>query len=267
MRVLNKHTFHLIDEWISKIIINFLIVQFVFVSISVSIDVFYESNLINIERILRLYLKKEFHKIWQLKAEANNSTNMIKSCFIEVVESQIELRRLWNHQVNEDISHLRLRFVWNTANMYEFFKIDSLYSYRDRDSSWRNNSCAVDCCVVTARLLSLEFIIQDREDFITDEWRKSFFLLQRSFFRLIIRSWEKLFNDECFRIRNDFYVILLQFLNTLNRKLREDNFLSVVELWNLCTSDMHQFFFSKTRYFVCSKYNVRLFTHAQNSVN
>jgi hypothetical protein len=87
MRVLNKHTFRLIDEWISKIIIDFLIVQFVFMSIFVSIDVFYESNLIKIERILRLYLKKEFHKIWQLETEANNSTNMIKSCFIKIVES------------------------------------------------------------------------------------------------------------------------------------------------------------------------------------
>ncbi len=267
MRVLNKHTFHLIDEWISKIIIDFLIVQFVFVSISVSIDVFYESNLINIERVLRLYLKKKFHKIWQLKAEANNSINMIKFCFIEIVESQIELRRLWSHQVNEDISHLRLRLVSNIASMYEFFKIDSLYFYRDRDSSWRNNSCAVDCCVMTTRLLNLKFIIQDKKDFIINEWRKSFFLLQRSFLRFIIRSWKKSFNDECFRIRNDFYVILLQSLNISNKRLRKNNFLFVVELWNLCTSDMHQFFFSKTRYFDCSKCNVRLFTHAQNSVN
>jgi hypothetical protein len=267
MRVLNKHTSHLINEWISKIIIDFLIVQFVFVSIFVSIDVFYESNLIKIERILRLYLKKEFHKIWQLEVKANNSTNMIKFCFIEVVESQIEFRRLWNHQVNEDISHLRLQLVSSNVSMYEFFKIDSLYSYRDRDSSWRNISCAIDCCVVATRLLNLEFIVQDKENFITNEWRKSFFLLQRSFLRLIIRSWKKLFNDECFQIRNNFYVIFLQSLNTSNKRLREDNFLSVVELWNLCTSDMHQLFFSKTRYFVCSKCNVRLLTHAQNSVN
>jgi hypothetical protein len=261
------NTHHLINEWISNIIIDFLIMQFVFVSIFVSIDVFFESNLIKIERVLRLYLKKEFHKIWQLKAEANNSTNMIKSCFIEVVESQIEFRRLWSHQVNEDISHLRLRLVSDTVNLYEFFKIDSFYSYRDRDSSWQNNSCAIDCCVVATRLLNFKFIVQDKKNFIANEWRKSFFLLQRSFLRFIIRFWEKLFNDECFRIRNDFYVILLQSSNISNRRSREDNFLFVVELWNLCTSNMHQIFFSKTRYFVCSKCNVRLFTHAQNSVN
>jgi hypothetical protein len=179
----------------------------------------------------------------------------------------MKLRRLWCHQINENISHLKLRFVSNIVNMYEFFKINSFYSYRDRDSSWRNNSCAIDCCVVATRLLNLEFIVQDKKAFIINEWRKSFFLLQRSFLRFIIRFWKRLFNDECFRIHNDFYVILLQFLNISNRRLRKDNFLSVVKLWNLCTSNMHQFFFSKTRYFVCSKCNVRLLTHAQNFVN
>jgi hypothetical protein len=155
-----------IDWWVNREnSLNSLIVLFVSALISLSIEISRDSlNFIDIERLLRAYLERTFSSSWQLKSDSKQYENMIKTSSIEIIESQTDFRNLWQHQIKQEISHLRLQSASRSFQSYEFSNIEFLYSYRDRDSSWRNNSCAVDCCSVIARLLNLELTIQDKEN-------------------------------------------------------------------------------------------------------
>jgi hypothetical protein len=226
--------------------------------------------------LVQSYLKHVYSQTCQIESQYEDKTDLIKSTNTNVIGSRIRLHELWQSRTSRDSSHIRLKFFVSSENdhqAYSFSNQSIYYSYCDRDSSWMNNSCALDCCIMTARLLKKDIIVADKDDKNRKKWFENLSIVQCAFLRLITRSWKRFLNENCFRIRIEFFNLLLEDLNRFNaeqinaKSRRIEHFFFVVKIWKRCTSMMNQFSFSKSRQSTCSRYETQSISNSQSWQN
>lgn len=154
------------------------------------------------------------------------------------------------------IAQLRVVFPaqYKERQLYFFHSKGQPFAYRGRGPIWDKNSCAIDCCLVVARLLNLGITTADRGLLARDDWLKSLMPLERHFLQMTGLPWENISNSVCIKIRNAFYESLLNVMNksTKTQTLQIGSFFQATAIWKECTSNMQQFSFSDCRHSECT---------------
>ena len=96
------------------------------------------------------------------------------------------------------------------------------------------NSCALDSCIVAARLLNVGSLSVDKGDISVYEWIESLPKLTLDFLQLLTRPWE-IYPS----VHNTFWKY--QFRKKLGPTCQNGNTMSVVDLWKRCTEGVNQF--------------------------
>lgn len=145
----------------------------------------------------------------------------------------------------------------NERQLYRFREKGQPVPYRGRGPVWRKNSCAVDCCVVAARLLNLGITTADRASQTREDWLKTLTPLEEHFLRIVGMPWETISNSTCIEVRDEFYKSLLLVMNspTMTKQFQIGSFFSATAIWRVCTSSMRQFAFSDCRHSECTACN------------
>ena len=181
------------------------------------------------------------------------------------IDSKAKLQSLLGQVGNPHISSLRVGVYtrlsgekihkFQPMNSHHFQERGSIVPCRGRGPFWQQNSCALDCVIVAARLLNLGITVADRGNATRDDWLKSLWPLERLFMGLIGIPWEGISNADSIVARHRF---LAKFLNEFNHPEASDkyligDFLPAISIWHLCTPGMRQFRFSAHKYTLCSK--------------
>lgn len=95
------------------------------------------------------------------------------------------------------IAQLRVVFPpqYNERQLYFFHNKGQPLAYRGRGPIWHKNSCAIDCCLVVARLLNLGITTADRGLLARDDWLNSLTPLERHFLQITGLPWENFSNS------------------------------------------------------------------------
>lgn len=224
-------------------------------------------NLPEIKNLVQNYLQQVYQQSWHIRSGLENNALLIKSAPFGVIESKDDLHELWRPGVTRERSHLRLDFPFDPKyrHPYMFSDTGALFPYRGRGPTWRNNSCAVDCCIVAGRLLGAGMTEEDCGGLPLRNWVSTLSGVEKGFISIVLRRWERFSNDECFRNRGHFFGQLLKTINASGgRPRQEGHFFSATEIWQHCTSKMNQFSFSALRESICSSCQTRVPKEAQN---
>lgn len=205
-----------------------------------------------IRRVLASFLQEEYHQSSSL--EKGYSPYLPPSAGGRTVSTLVDLDLCL--VAGEQIMELRIEIPpkWSERQLYFFSQNGGTVAYRGRGPSWHKNSCAIDCCLVAARLLNIGITKSDRGTLARDDWLKNLTPLEEHFLRMAGMPWEKFPKSTCINKRDEFYESLLQVMNTATRKqkLQNGSFFAATAIWRQCTSKMQQFAFQDYRLSECT---------------
>ena len=131
-------------------------------------------------------------------------------------------------------------------HFYKFSDRGSHYPYYGRGPVWCANSCALDSCIVAARLLNVGSLSADKGDLSVHEWIDSLPKLTLDFLYLLARPWET-YSDEINKYHKE------HFRTQLGPACQSGNKMSAVDLWKRCTEGVNQFTYSEYWYSLCNQ--------------
>lgn len=134
---------------------------------------------------------------------------------------------------------------------YEFSQSGQFFPCRGRGPKWQNNSCALDCAIVAARLLNLGRTVADRDS------SSALPGLTTHFMDLIKLPWEDLDDSTSYEYRAKFFAMFLEKFNanigTNQTKTRIGDLMPVIAVWNYSTLGINQLSFTTQVSSTCSK--------------
>ena len=139
---------------------------------------------------------------------------------------------------------------------YMFSGAGKLYPYRGRGPVWGNNSCALDCVLVAARLLDVGLTTADIGNQPRELWLASLDHFQAAFIDAVHADWD-IYTAETSVARRTLF--MNQFLDRSNSKKPATapksvfgNFLASTAVWEECTSMASQFTFRTHSISICA---------------
>lgn len=225
---------------------------------------FVVDNLITSDQIQLTYIDEVETAIWRfLQAVHRQDCQLAESCLPylpalpfsggPVINSKAFLRSLLGAP-NPGISSLVVRTRVGRDD-YVLSRTGQVLPYRGRGPVWNNNSCALDCVIVAARLLNLGRTVADIGDEPLLDWQKALPYLVGHFIRLAAQPWEVLDNQTSYDLRRAFLTRFLRIYNNPNNPTptKIGDFLPVTAVWSLSTCGMMQMNFFTRTYSKCSK--------------
>lgn len=174
-----------------------------------------------------------------------------------IVDSNAALQSLLlGHSPDPGISWLQLDFNSSPIGdeQYAFSTSGKIFPCRGRGPIWKENSCALDCAIVAARLLNLGRTVADKGEKTHEDWSAALRPLVTHFINVVSQPWEGLDDTESWDHRQKFLTRFLRDFNGSNKNPTQfGEFLPVTAVWGLSTSGMMQFSFSFCTRSVCSQ--------------
>ena len=164
-----------------------------------------------------------------------------------VVDSTEQLHGLLHDAETPRISGLNIKIARpKDQRIYEFSANGTFHPYYGAGPITTDNSCALDCCIVAARLLNVGSMASDKGEQTHDDWLHSLESIQRHFLDLLALPWE------IYRpATNAAYVA--NFRDSLGPGFQGRDMMSTVKLWQICTSGVKQFKYSGSRHNRCTE--------------
>lgn len=207
-----------------------------------------------ISQLIDIFLQETYYQSWQLEPGCFRLMPGRSLVTDHIISSPDSLRIALDDTSNPDISFLKVAFTPQNNSPrqnYRFSDAGALYPYRGRGPVWENNSCALDCCIVAARLMDLGCVVADRGNQTRGDWLASLPDLEKNFQTLLARPWERASKQNCISFKNAFSPHLFKAMNPAKPDDLVGKFLPVNAIWRLCTANMHQYSFTHSRYSAC----------------
>ena len=205
---------------------------------------------------IQRFLRAVYHRSWLLYHDCLPYFPARPLSGGYMIDSDTALQSLLGSSHKKDISWLNVdvRPSPDGDVQYAFSKSGQAFPHRGRGPVWKENSCALDCIIVAARLLNLGRTVADTGTQPRSEWEAALPPLVRHFMELIARPWERMDDIASQRFREKF---LTQFLGTFNNPNSSSpaqigDFLPAVSIWQLSTAGMLQTSFSISTYSRCT---------------
>ena len=125
--------------------------------------------------------------------------------------------------------------TWNGGMKLD--KYGNQFIYRGRGPVWRANSCAVDCAIVSGRLLDAGSTMYDRKD---AGWENRLSRAERAFIDVTDANWDVLSKENSIELRDQFWRVLEE----SSPAIRVGRFNSMWSVWAAVTPNIPQFEFS-----------------------
>lgn len=125
------------------------------------------------------------------------------------------------------------------------------YPHRGRGPTWRNNSCALDCCIVAAMFMNVGSTVIDMGSANSHNRVPT---LQWEFVRMVNENWDFLAGRPSWERRNTFLETIISVLNAeapRGPQLALGNYLAATAIWAHCTSAFQQFTYTESRLRIC----------------
>lgn len=173
-----------------------------------------------------------------------------------VIDSDDALKSLLGLSGNAEISLINVDILPSSDGnvQYAFSKSGQSFPYRGRGPVWKDNSCALDCTIVAARLLNLGRTVADKGNQRRAEWGNNLQPLVNHFLWLLDKPWERLDDTTSQKYRCTFLTQFLKIFNspTNTRPTQIGEFLPAISIWQLSTAGVLQTSFSTYQYWLCS---------------
>jgi len=147
---------------------------------------------------------------------------------------------------------------------YRFADSNDTYPFRGRGPVWRNNSCAVDTCIVAGMFLNAGLTTADKGTETRTSWTTSLTPLQEAFLDAINSDWKSISSEESIDLRDVFFDMYIRAINSTRSQrntapaLKKGMFMPAVTVWELSTMNCHQFTFLTKRFLnVCKSCGTR----------
>ena len=202
---------------------------------------------------IRRFLKATYRQSWQLDDDCLPYLPAHSLSGGHIISSKDALQNLLGLSPYPGISWLEVDIVG-----YAFANPGQIFPCRGRGPVWKNNSCALDCAIVAARLLNLGRTVADRENILGTDWETALPPLVRHFIKLVAQPWEELDDKTSYGYREIFLIDFLKEYNTTNNNpTRIGDYLPATAVWLLSTSGIKQKCFSTCQNWSgCSKCTV-----------
>ncbi len=169
----------------------------------------------------------------------------------KTVKSKKEIGELHVDADNPHISDLQFKddgkvLHGQNPHLYTFSSRAPIYPYYGRGPVWADNSCALDCCIVAARLLNVGSLSADKGEVSVYDWIDSLPPLMLHFLDLLALPWEIFAKDTIIAYRN-------YFRTKLGSQCQGGRMMSAVALWSMFTEGVNQFTYSEYWRFQCTK--------------
>lgn len=169
----------------------------------------------------------------------------------KTVDSRDQFERLHADADDPRISALRLARAkpepgYENPHNWKFSRNGESYPYYGRGPVWAENSCALDSCIVAARLLNVGSISTDKGDASLHDWMDSLLRLKLDFLDLLALRWETYAGDTNIAYRD-------YFRTKLGPACQDGEMMSAVALWEMCTAGADQFKYSEYWHGRCTK--------------
>ncbi|MCJ1422232.1 hypothetical protein MMC29_000111 [Sticta canariensis] len=205
---------------------------------------------------IQRFLRAVYHQSWQLYENCLPYFPAQPLSGGHIIDSDTALQRLLGSLRNPEISLLfvDVRPSPDGDVQYAFSKSGQTFPCRGRGPVWKENSCALDCIIVAARLLNLGRTVADKGTQRRSEWAATLPLLVRHFTGLIAHPWEWLDDTTSQQYRWKFLTQFLEMFNNPNSSspAQIGDFLPAISIWQLSTAGMLQTSFSTYAYTSCS---------------
>ncbi|KAI4127410.1 MAG: hypothetical protein LQ347_004613, partial [Umbilicaria vellea] len=125
------------------------------------------------------------------------------------------------------------------------------YPHRGRGPTWRDNSCALDCCIVAAMFMNVGSTVIDMG---SANSHINVPRIQLEFVRMVNENWDFLAGGPSWERRNTFLTTIISVLNgeaPKGTQLILGNFLAATAIWAHCTSAFQQFAYTESRRRIC----------------
>ena len=221
---------------------------------------------------------RALHRGTEVAGDARRTTSNLRPAKHLSSVNTTTLEGLFNDEDDPRISHVRVRFFEDDSRIlgydnrnyealqrprshfpvqeYMFSGLGKLYPYRGRGPVWDNNSCALDCVLVVARLLDVGLTAADIGDQPRELWLASLDDFEMAFIDAVHADWDIYTKATSISQRRLF---MNQFINRSNSKKpptapksRLGDFLASTALWEECTSMANQFTFRTRRISICA---------------
>ena len=205
---------------------------------------------------IQRFLRAVYHQSWQLYHDCLPYFPAQPLSGGHIIDSDTALQSLLDPLRNAEISWLfvDVRPSQDGDVQYAFSKSGQVFPCRGRGPVWKENSCALDCIIVAARLLNLGRTISDKGDQRRSEWGATLPPLVRHFIGLVAQPWERLDDTLSQRYRWKFLTQFLEIFNNPNSSspAQIGSFLPAISIWQLSTAGVLQTSFSTYAYMSCS---------------
>ncbi len=167
------------------------------------------------------------------------------------VDSRDQFEKLHADADDPRISALKLARAkpepgYENPHNYKFSPRGADHPYYGRGPVWADNSCALDSCIVAARLLNVGSISADKGDASLHDWVDSLPPLKLDFLDTLALRWETYAGDTNIAYRN-------YFRTKLGPACQDEKMMSAVALWQICTAGADQFKYSEYWHGQCTK--------------
>lgn len=205
---------------------------------------------------IQRFLRAVYRQSWQLYDDCLPYFPARPLSGGHVIDSDTALQSLLGPLRNTAISWLivDVRPSPDGDEQYAFSKSGQNFPYRGRGPVWKENSCALDCIIVAARLLNLGRTVDDKGNQRRSEWGAILPPLTRHFIELVARPWERLDDITSQHYRWNFLTRFLEMFNNpkSSSPAQIGDFLPAISIWQLSTAGMLQTSFSTYAYTSCS---------------
>ena len=221
---------------------------------------------------------KALHRGTEVAKDAPRTASNLRSAKDLASINTETLEGLFNDEDDPRISHVRVRFYeydlkiagFDNGNYealdrprshfpvheYMFSGAGKLYPYRGRGPVWGNNSCALDCVLVAARLLDIGLTTADIGNQPRELWLASLDDFEAAFIDAVHGDWD-IYTEETSLARRRLF--MNKFLDRSNSKKPATapksllgNFLASTAVWEECTSMASQFTFRTYPISICA---------------
>lgn len=206
-----------------------------------------------ISQLIDIYLQETYYQSWQLEPGCFRLMPGRAIVTGRMISSPDSLQTVLNDTFDPNISFLKVAFTPSNPprQNYRFSDAGAFYPYRGHGPIWKNNSCALDCCIVAARLMDLGRVVADKGNQTRVDWLASLPDLEKNFQALLARPWERASKQSCISFKDAFTPHLFKAINSAKPDDLVGKFLPVNMVWQLCTANMHQYSFTDSRFSVC----------------
>ena len=188
----------------------------------------------------------------------------------QLIDGTMTLANAFNDRDDPHISSLRIKFLSRASpgldsrqallgvqqtHSYVLHPAGEWYPYRGRGPVWKDNSCALDCCLVAAQLLNIGQTTIDIGSRPRIEWINSLTDLEKSAMTAFEIDWGVLTPATSIQTRHGFLRKILAEMNANKRtqhQTRLGSFLPATGIWSLCTSMASQFSFTTIQRNTCT---------------